>query len=188
MSQSSPPTDPDDSLPLIEANEINRIDIHAFGDHITNADKRVHPETGDPITLEEVLRIALKQLDQIVDLSTIDLITTGIDEEITHALDAALESEVDDQVEFEVFMMKAKNFLDDDDVDSWNEAWAKMARRRNEILTTDNNGRPGTDLMVRITDGGRAGETYMRQGISGQVPVLNLTVSHCIDWSKVDFN
>lgn len=167
---------------------IRRIDIHAFGDCLTDDDKRIHPETGERISLEDALSIALQRLDPIVDLSSIDLITTGLNQDVTHALDDAVQDELGDDVEFEVFMMRAKQFLDDDDVDDWDDAWAKMARRRNETLTADEQGTTGTDMMVRITDGGRSGEPYMRQGLKGGVPVINISLSDCIDWSKVDFN
>lgn len=187
MSTANPSSD--DSIATAAAsNEITRIDIHAFGDCLTDDDKRVHPETGEDLSLTEAMQIALQRIDPIVDLSSIDLITTGLNQDVTHALDDAVDAELGDDVEFEVFMMKAKQFLDDDDVDGWEDAWAKMARRRNETLTADEDGTTGTDLMVRITDGGRSGEPYMRQGLKGGVPVINISLSDCIDWSKVDFN
>lgn len=176
-----------DATSNASADAITRIDIHAFGDCLTDADKRVHPETGKDLSLTEAMQIALRRLDPIVDLSTIDLITSGLNQDITHALDDAMDEELDHNIEFEVFMMPAKKFLDDDDVDGWEDAWAKMARRRNETITADKDGKTGTDLFVRITDGGRSGEPYMRQGLKGDVPVINISLSDCIDWSKVDF-
>ncbi len=170
------------------SDDVTRIDIHAFGDCLTDDDLRIHPETGEQLSLADALQIALQRLDPVVDLSTIDLITTGLNKEVTYALDDAVEAELGDDVEFEVFMMRAKQFLDDDDVDGWDDAWAKMARRRNETICADEEGTTGTDLMVRITDGGRSGETYMRQGLKGHVPVINISLSDCIDWEQVDFN
>lgn len=167
---------------------VRRVDIHAFGDCLNDADKRVHPETGEPLSMTEAMKIALQRLDPIVDLGSLDLITTGLNEDVTHALDDAIDEVAGDaDIEFEVFMMKAKQFLDDDDVNGWDEAWAKMAQRRNETITSDKAGTTGTDLMVRITDGGRSGEHYMRQGMKGGVPVISISLSDCIDWSQVDF-
>lgn len=176
------------TVPSSSDDSINRIDIHAFGDCLTDDDLRVHPETGESLSLSEALQIALRRIDAVVDLSSIDLITSGLDQEITYALEDAVEAEYGNDISFEVFMMKAKSFLDDDDVDGWDQAWKKMARRRNETITSDPEDTTGTDLMVRITDGGRSGETYTRQGIKGGVPVITISLSDCIDWDAVDFN
>jgi len=188
MSTTNNSSNADSTASTSTNDEVRRIDIHAFGDCLTDNDLRVHPETGDPLSLTEALQIALRRVDAVVDLSTIDLITTGLNQEVTHALDDALDAEYGDDIAFEVFMMKAKKFLDDDDVDDWDDAWKKMARRRNETITSDSDGTTGTDLMVRITDGGRSGETYTRQGLKGGVPVINISLSDCIDWEAVDFN
>lgn len=168
------------------ANSIRRIDIQGFGNCLKDDDKRIHPETGEKLSLVETMQIALRRIDAIVNLSTVNMVTSGLDQDISHAIDDALELENHD-IEFEVFMMKAKNFLGDNDVDDWNDAWEKMVRRRAQIMCEDRDGTTGTDLMVRITDGGYSGEQYMHEGLSNGVPVINISMSDCIDWEKVDF-
>ncbi|WP_435181465.1 hypothetical protein [Halorussus sp. AFM4] len=159
--------------------------VEMFG-HYKNEETRMTTEDGETIPLKEIARAMFQKAG--VGLETIDVIHTGMDAEVTEALEElAEESEFD--VEVEVFYPNVKDWIansDDLTEDDYGKAWGEAFSWRNRCLMLESKEKyDDADFTIVGMDSSRSGEGLTRDARKYGNVVIQAPLKEYVDWDAV---
>lgn len=150
--------------------------IEAFGS-IVNEDIR-----DDDMSLEDLMAVALDRVSETVDFSDVDTVFTGMNADVTFALQDAVEaSDIDADVQ--AFYPDVSSIAEEDDID-YNEAWKRgYTWRNNQLFVEDdeNDQQELVDLVVRVGDAGNSGSALLDQARSKGVTGMDVNLDEFVD-------
>lgn len=150
--------------------------IEAFGS-IVNEDLR-----SDEVSLADALENGLGRLSDFVDFSEVEKIYTGMNKDVTYALEDAVESMALD-AEVNAFYPNVSNIAEEDDIE-YNEAWKKgFTWRNNQLFVEDasDDERDHVSAAVRIGDAGNNGQALLQHARQKQVVAIDINLDDLID-------
>lgn len=159
--------------------------VEMFG-HYKNEETRMTTEEGDTIPLKEIARAMFQKAG--VGLDSIDVIHTGMDAEVTEALEElAEESEYD--VEVEAFYPNVKDWIansDDLTEDDYGKAWGEAFSWRNRCLMLESKeDYDDVDFTIVGMDSSRSGEGLTRDARKYGSVVIQAPLKEYVDWDAV---
>jgi hypothetical protein len=152
-----------------------KILLEAFGS-IVNEDLR-----SEGVSLEDVLSAGLDELEAAINMSDVETIVTGMNGDVTHALQDAVEAR-DMDVDVDAFYPNVSNIADEDDIE-YNEAWKKgFTWRNNKLFVADEDSDTETvDMTVRFGDAGNNGEALLQHSRRKSVPALDINLDRLVN-------
>jgi len=150
--------------------------VEAFGS-IVNQDLRV-----EDVDLEEVAAVGLQRIDDIIGLDGVETVYTGMNGDVTFALQDAVET-LGLDVEIQAFYPNVSNIADEDDID-YNTAWKNGFTWRNNCLFVEDDeddDRETVDATVRLGDAGNNGEALLQHARRKGVPALDINLDDLVD-------
>jgi len=154
----------------------NNVLIEAFGS-IVNEELRT-----EDVSLEDAMAVALQRLDTIVGTDDIDTIYTGMNGDVTHALQDAVDT-LNLDVDVQAFYPNVKNIMEEDDID-YQTAWKQGFTWRNNRLFVndeDDERQETVSLCVRVGDAGNNGEALLQHARRKGVPALDLNLDDLVE-------
>ncbi len=150
--------------------------IEAFGS-IVNEELRQ-----DGVSLEDVIDAGLDSIGAAVDLSDVEVIVTGMNGDVTFALQDAVEGRDDIDAEVAPFYPNVNRIAEEDDID-YQEAWKKGFNWRNNKVLTDSedDDTEVVDLTVRLGDAGNNGDALLKHSRRKGVPALDINLDHLVE-------
>lgn len=134
------------------------------------------------VSLDDVVNEAIDQLDGVMNMSGVETIYTGMNPEVTYALQDAIEaSEFDADVQ--AFYPNVNEIAEEDDVE-YQEAWKRgYTWRNNRLMVNDeeDDEQDIVDLVVRVGDAGNNGSALLKQARSKGVLGLDINLDSMID-------
>jgi len=156
----------------------DKVLIEAFGS-IVSEDTR-----NDDVSLEDAMDAALQRVDAIVGLDSVESIVTGMNADVTYALQDAVEAS-DRDIDVRAFYPNVNNIAEEDDVD-YQTAWKQGFTWRNNRLFVndeDDDEQEVVDLCVRVGDAGNNGNALLQHARRKGVPALGLNLDSMVDRS-----
>jgi hypothetical protein len=154
--------------------------IEAFGS-IVNEDTRK-----DNVSLEDALVVGLQELGKFVDFEEVDQVFTGMNSEVTYALEDAVGGIDIPDMTVRAFYPNVNDIMEQDDVE-YNEAWKRGYTWRNNQLfieDTEDDERDTVDLCVRIGDAGSNGSALLQHARTKGVAALDLNIDQVVNRDK----
>lgn len=150
--------------------------IEAFGS-IVNDELR-----DDDVSLQDAMSEALDRVSEVVDMDAVETIYTGMNADVTFALQDAVEaSDIDADVQ--AFYPNVQEIADEDDVE-YQEAWKRGYTWRNNRLFVDDEDddeQDLVDLVIRVGDAGNNGAALIQQARSKGVLAMDVNLDDMID-------
>ncbi len=152
--------------------------VEAFGS-IVNEELRV-----EDVSLEDAMGVALQRIDNysVLSLEGVDKIYTGMNGDVTHALQDAVEA-LDMDVEIQPFYPNVKNIQEEDDVD-YQTAWKQGFTWRNNRLfieDEDDDRQETVEAAVRIGDAGNNGEALLQHARRKGVVAIDINLDDLVE-------
>jgi hypothetical protein len=150
--------------------------LEAFGS-IVNDDLRQ-----DDMSLEDLMVEALDRVSDVVDFSNVDTVYTGMNADVTFALQDAVEAS-DIDVDVRAFYPDVSNIAEEDDIE-YNEAWKRgYTWRNNQLFVEDseNDQQELVSLVIRVGDAGNNGSALLKQARSKGVTGMDVNMDDLID-------
>ena len=139
------------------------------------------------LSLEDVVQVGLKRLDDAIDLTTVDTIFTGMNQDFTYALQDAVAAIYGDRdaydIEVEAFYPDVQQFQEEDET-SYSEAWKRGYTWRNNVLfgAIDSNEEQETvSLTVRFGDAGSNGQALLKHARRKGIHAMDFNLDDLID-------
>ena len=154
---------------------MNAILVEAFGS-IVNENLRV-----EDTDLDEVMAVALQRLDSIVGLDDVETVYTGMNGDVTFALQDAVET-LGMDVEIQAFYPNVSEIAEEDDIE-YNQAWKNGFTWRNNCLFVEDeedDQRETVGLTVRVGDAGNNGEALLQHARRKGVPALDINLDELV--------
>jgi len=159
--------------------------VEMFG-HYKNEDERMTTKEGDTIPLKEIARAMFQKAG--VALETIDVIHTGMDAEVTEALEELAE-ESDADVEVEAFYPNVNDWIANSDEfteDDYGKAWGEAFSWRNRCLMLESKkDYDNVDFTIVGMDSSRSGEGLTRDARKYGNVVIQAPLKEYVDWDAV---
>ncbi len=137
----------------------------------------------DDIALDDTMAVALQRLNKhpVLDFESVDKIYTGMNGEITMALQDAIDTMGVD-VEVQAFYPNVTDIQDEDDI-SYQEAWKKGFTWRNNVLFADNedDDEDTVDACIRVGDAGNNGEALLQHARRKGVLAIDINLDDLVN-------
>lgn len=136
----------------------------------------------DDMSLEDLMVEALDRVSDVVDFSNVEKMYTGMNADVTFALQDAVEAS-DIDVDVQAFYPNVKSIAEEDDVE-YNEAWKRgYTWRNNQLFVEDeeNDQQDVVSLVIRVGDAGNNGSALLKQARSKGVTGMDVNMDDLID-------
>ncbi len=137
----------------------------------------------DGVSLEDVLNAALDRIGEAVDLSSVETIITGMNADVTFALQDVVEARDDVDAEVSAFYPNVGRIAEEDDIE-YQEAWKRgYTWRNNRLFVNDeeDEDQDVVDLVIRVGDAGNNGAALLKQARSKGVLGMDVNMDDMID-------
>jgi len=150
--------------------------LETFGSIVSEDNRKAN------LTLEDVVRVGLQNLDDLIGIDEVDQIITGMNADVTEALQQVVDED-DLNIEVRAFYPNVNDFREDEDEMSYREAWQEAYGWRNDCVFNPDHDSPTADLTVRFGDAGSNGAELLAHSRRKGVTALDINLDDTVDKS-----